>query len=196
MRKFTRNASVAAAAAVAALGLTVTQASATSLDTWTVTPGGSFTATATNPTLTVPAATLECASSTASGSLETGSGNPGAGIGTITTLEFEDCSVIGITFEVTTAGSMPLNVSGVSSVSNAVDGSITSVDAHVEGTACTADFTGQVTGYYKNDTKQLVINDGNLTASNADCLGVINDDDPALYEAVYAVSGGHTISLD
>ncbi|MEU0368750.1 hypothetical protein ABZ070_00525 [Streptomyces sp. NPDC006283] len=197
MRRIARNAVIASAAFAAALGMTVTSASATSLATWTVTPGGSFTAVAENPTLTVPAATLDCASSHASGSLATGSGNPGEGIGTITTLTFEDCSVIGITFDVTTK-SFPwsLDATAVSSVPNAIDGSITGVDASISGSGCVADFTGAVTGHYKNDTKELVINGGSLVASNADCLGLINDGDEALYEAVYAVSGGHTITQD
>jgi hypothetical protein len=197
VRRIAKNALIASAALTAALGMTVTSASATSLATWTVTPGGAFTAVATNPTLTVPAAALECASSHAGGSLATGVGNPGANIGTITSLTFEDCSVIGIPFDVTT-GSFPwsLNVDGVSSVPNAVDGSITGVDASISGSGCTADFAGSVTGHYKNDTKQLVINSGTLVASNADCLGLINDGDEALYEAVYEVSGGHTITQD
>lgn len=197
MRRIARNALIATAALTAALGMTVTQASATSLVTWTVTPGGAFTAVATNPTLTVPAATLDCASSNASGSLVSGSGNAGDGIGTITSLTFEDCSVIGIPFDVTSK-SFPwsLNATGVSAVPNAVDGSISGVDASISGSGCTADFAGTVTGHYKNDTKQLVINGGSLTASDADCLGLINDGDEALYEAVYAVSGGHTISPD
>ncbi|MEV6399470.1 hypothetical protein AB0M39_32570 [Streptomyces sp. NPDC051907] len=189
---------IATAALAAALGLTVTSASATSLATWTVTPGGGFTALAVNPTLSVPAATLQCASSAASGTLATGSGNAGANIGQIADLSFDQCSVAGIDFEVTSTGfPWGLNVSEVSaSDPDAVDGSITGVRAHISGSLCEADFTGSVTGYYKNGTKQLVINAGTLVASNADCLGLINDGDAALFEAAYDVTGNHTITKD
>ncbi|MFF3286541.1 hypothetical protein [Streptomyces sp. NPDC003023] len=192
MRRFTRNAALVAASSVAALGLTVTQASATSAAGWAVSPGGAFTAVAQNPTLTVPAAVLECASATATGSVGSSSTND---VGDITSLTFEDCSVVGIPFDVQSkAFPWDLNALGVSAVPNAVDGSITGVEASVSGSGCTADFAGSVTGHYKNDTKQLVIDDGDLVASNANCFGMINDGDPALFEATFDVSGNHTIS--
>lgn len=192
MRRFIRNAALVGTSAVAALGLAVTQASATSAAGWVVSPGGAFTAVAEYPTLSVPAAVLECASATATGTVASSSSND---VGDIATLTFDDCSVIGIPFEVTSNNTpWDLNALGVSSVPNAVDGSITGVDAGISGSGCTADFTGTATGHYKNDTKQLVIDGGTLVASNADCLGLINDDDPALFEATFDVSGGHTIN--
>ncbi|MCQ6551625.1 hypothetical protein NPS70_00180 [Streptomyces sp. C10-9-1] len=197
MRRLTRNAVTAAAAFAAALGMTATSASATSLATWTVTPGGAFTAHADNPTLSTPAATLQCVGSDAEGTLKTGSGHAGAGIGSITELTFTGCSVIGIPFDVTTASKpWSLNADAVSAVPGAIDGSISGVDATISGSGCTADFTGTVTGRYLNGTKRLVIDGGDLSASGADCFGLINDGDEALFEADYAVTGNHTITRD
>jgi hypothetical protein len=181
-----------ASSTVAALGLAITQASATAAAGWVVSPGGAFTAVAQNPTLTVPAAVLECASATATGTVGSSGTND---VGDITSLTFEDCSAVGIPFEVQSKNfPWDLNALGVSAVPNAVDGSITGVDASISGSGCTADFAGSVTGHYKNDTKQLVIDDGDLVASNANCFGLINDGDPALFEATFDVSGNHTIS--
>jgi len=189
---------ITTAAFAAAVGLTMTSASATAQATWTVTPGGAFTAVAANPTLSVPSTTLECESSDSAGTLKSGSGLDGAGIGDITSLGFTDCSVAGISFEVTTSG-MPwkLNVSDVNATNpNWVDGSISGIKAHISGIGCDADFSGDVTGHFENDTSKLVIDGGSLVASIARCLGIINDGDEALFEAVYDVSPGQTITKD
>ncbi|MCX4820595.1 hypothetical protein OG883_11865 [Streptomyces sp. NBC_01142] len=189
---------IATAAFAAAVGLTVTSASATTLATWTVSPGGNFAAVAANPTLSVPSATLECASSDAAGTLKSGSGLDGNGIGDINNLGFTDCSVAGISFEVTTSSTpWKLNVSDVNPGNpDWVDGSISGVRAHISGFGCDADFSGDVTGHWENSTDKLVIDGGSLVASNASCLGIINDGDEALFEASYDVSPGQTITKD
>jgi hypothetical protein len=189
---------IAAAALVVSAGLTMTSASATAQATWTVTPGGAFTAVAAEPTLSVPNAELTCDSSSSGGMMQSGSGLDGNGIGDITNLGFTNCSVAGIPFEVTTSG-MPwkLNVSDVNATNpDWVDGSITGVQAHISGTGCDADFAGTVTGHWENSTDKLVIDGGALVASNASCLGIINDGDEALFQASYAVTPGQTISKD
>ncbi|MEU6737053.1 hypothetical protein ABZ929_28305 [Streptomyces physcomitrii] len=199
MHKLARRFAVVAAAGGFALGLTATSASAGAQATWTVAPGGAITAHADVPTLTVPAATLTCDGSDATGSVKSGSGLNGAGIGRIDSLTFDNCGLAGISFEVTASGTpWAINVSGVNSGDpDRVDGTITGITAHIEGTGCSADFSGDVTGYFDNATSELVVDGGgDLTASNANCLGLINDGDVASFEAAYAVTPGQTITLD
>lgn len=205
MRKFTKRAVVAAVAATAALGFSAASASATSAATWTVAPGGPFSASAANPTLSVPNATLTCDSSAASGSLKTGSGNAGAGIGSIGSLTFSGCSLAGISFNVTVSSPLSINAQSVdSSHPNRVVGSVSGVKATISDPdgLCTASFAGPgggnatVTGYFDNTTHQLVINAGNLQATSADCLGLINPGDSATFDAAYSTSPAQTITAD
>ncbi len=184
---------VAAAAFAASLGLTMTSASATAQAGWTVTPGGAFTASATEPTLSVPNAELTCDSSAAGGSLASSATND---VGDITSLGFVNCSVIGIPFDVTTSG-MPwqVNALGVNAGnSDWINASITGVQAHISGTGCDADFAGTVTGHWENSTDRLVIDGGALIASNASCLGIINDGDEALFVASYKLNSNQNIA--
>ncbi|QKW06255.1 hypothetical protein HUT18_07420 [Streptomyces sp. NA04227] len=199
MHTLARKIAVVAAAGGAALGLFATSASAGAQATWTVSPGGAITAHAQVPTLTVPAATLTCDSADATGSVKSGSGLDGAGIGQINSLTFDNCGLAGISFEVTTSNTpWALNVTGVNAANpDWVDGTISGITAHIEGTGCSADFSGTVTGRYQNDTGELVVDGGgDLTASNANCLGLINDGDVASFEAAFAVSPNQTITLD
>ncbi|MYW09327.1 hypothetical protein GT034_13330 [Streptomyces sp. SID2563] len=111
---------------------------------------------------------------------------------TIDDITFTDCTVGGLGFDVSmTVSPWTINVTGVnSSNANRVDGNVTGISAHIEGFSCSADFTGKVYGYYDNSTGDLVI-DGSgteLVASNADCLGLINDDDVAAFNASYHVN--------
>jgi hypothetical protein len=203
VRKFTKRAAVAAVAATAALGFSAASASATSAVTWTATPGGSFSASAANPTLSVPNATLTCDSSAASGSLKTGSGNAGAGLGSISSLTFSGCSLAGISFNVTVSSPLSLNALSVGA-SNRVLSSVSGVKATISDPdgLCTASFAGPgggnatVTGYFDNATHQLVVNAGNLQATSADCLGLINPGDAATFEAAYSTNPAQTITAD
>ncbi|MEV0090810.1 hypothetical protein [Streptomyces sp. NPDC050738] len=197
MRKMALRVAVTTAAMGAALGLTVASASATTQGAWTVSPGGSFTAHAVNPTLDVPSAQLICDSADATGSIATSDAD-GINIGSIGNIAFNTCSVGGLDFDVTmTATPWNLSVTGVNSGNaNWVDGRVSGISAHIEGPLCTADFAGTVYGHYENDTHALVI-DGtgvDLVASNADCLGLISDDDVAQFNASFAVSPGMTIT--
>ncbi|MEV3853274.1 hypothetical protein AB0J38_02995 [Streptomyces sp. NPDC050095] len=198
MRRIARNTALAAAALGAALGLSVTQASATALATFTVSPGGSFNAAAGTTTLTVPAAELQCASSSASGSLKSGSGLAGDGIGNINALSFAGCNLAGIDFDVTTdPASFPwkVNVSGMSSTDRA-DGTITGIRATISGFSCVATFSGSVTGWYQNSNHTLhVTGGGSLAAENdANCLGLISPGDHADFNGDYVLDGAHTIT--
>ncbi|MEW2218563.1 hypothetical protein AB0939_04500 [Streptomyces sp. NPDC006990] len=205
MRKFTRRVAVAAVAATAALGFSAASAAATSAATWTVTPGGSFSANAANPTLSVPNADLFCDSSDASGSLKTGSGNAGAGLGSISSLTFSGCSLAGISFDVTVSSPLSINAESVDSADpDRVVGSISGITASISDPdgLCTASFAGPggadatVTGYFDNSTHQLVINGGNLEATSANCLGLINTGDSATFNAAYDTDPAQTITAD
>ncbi|MGY1439198.1 hypothetical protein [Streptomyces reniochalinae] len=205
MRKFTRRAAVAAVAAVAALGFSAASAAATSAGTWTVTPGGAFSANASQPTLSVPNAQLVCSSSDAGGDLKTGSGNAGAGLGTIDSLTFTGCSLAGISFDVTVSSPLSINAESVDAGNpDRVTGSISGITASISDAdgLCSASFAGPdggdatVTGYFDNATHQLVINGGNLQATDADCLGLINAGDSATFNAAYDTDPAQTITAD
>ncbi|WP_329125821.1 hypothetical protein [Streptomyces sp. NBC_01465] len=163
-----------------------------------MTPSGAYTAHADGPTLDVPLATLVCDSSDVTSGTLQGTSADGVGIGNIDNITFTTCDVGGIGFTVTMkATPWKINVSAVNSGnSNWVDGTVSSISAHIAGIGCSADFTGKVYGHYENDTKNLVI-DGtgsDLVASGASCLGLINNGDVAHFNASYAVSTAPTIT--
>ncbi|MFI6725851.1 hypothetical protein NRF20_07775 [Streptomyces sp. R-74717] len=191
MNTLARRAAVVTAALGAAIGMTVSSASAGAASSWSVTPSGAFTAHADGPTLDVPLASLFCDSSDAGGTL-LASDSDGLGIGDINTIKFNTCDVAGISFTVTMKAS-PWKIDALSVDSanpNRVKGNVSSISAHVSGVGCSADFTGTVHGYYDNSAGDLVI-DGtgnNLVASNASCLGLITNGDVASFNASYHVT--------
>ncbi|WLQ37434.1 hypothetical protein P8A18_30105 [Streptomyces castrisilvae] len=192
MNTLARRAAIVVTAASAALGMAMTTASAGTTATWSATPNGAYTAHADNPTLDVPFASLACDSSDVSTGTINATSATGANMATIGDISFTNCTVGGLDFDVTmTATPWTINVTGVNS-SNAdrVDGNVTGISAHIEGFGCSADFTGKVYGYYDNAAGDLVI-DGSgteLVASNADCLGLVNDNDVASFNAAYHVN--------
>ncbi|AYN34448.1 hypothetical protein DUI70_3949 [Streptomyces albus] len=200
MHKLVRKAAVVVAASSAAFGLAVTSTSAAPPATWTVTPGGAVTAHADNPAVVTDSGEFACDSADGTGSVKGGSGLDGAGIGSIDSLSFDGCSALGLTLEITTNGTpYAINITGVSADNpDHVTGEIAGVNAHVSGPACSADFTGTVHGYFDN-TKSALIADGtsqDLTASNASCLGIINNGDTVALKATVEMSPGQTITAD
>ncbi|MFC8537677.1 hypothetical protein ACFUJY_27725 [Streptomyces sp. NPDC057249] len=198
MNTLARRAAIIVTAAGAALGMAVTTASAGTASSWSATPSGAYTAHADYPTLDVPFANLECVSSDVSSGTINATSSTGANMATIASIGFTDCTVGGLDFDVTmTASPWAINVTSVDpSNSNRVKGNVTGISAHIEGFGCSADFAGKVYGYYDNSTGDLVI-DGSgddLVASNADCLGLINDGDVASFNASYHVSTSPVIS--
>ncbi|TXS07729.1 hypothetical protein EAO73_02690 [Streptomyces sp. col6] len=102
-------------------------------------------------------------------------------MGTIDAITIHDCSVGGIEYIVTKSAS-PWAISLVGqnpAHANWVDVSIKNVAANWYGFGCTIDFKGTLHGHYENDTGRLVIGDtsGDLLASNANCLGLVNNGD-------------------
>lgn len=196
MNTLARRAVIVTAAIGASLGLAVSSASAGTAASWTVTPSGAYTAHADYPTLAVPLALLECASSDVSAGALQSTSATGAGIGTIDDITFTDCTVGGIPFDVSMNATPWLINADSPNASNAswVNGSVSSISAHISGIGCDADFTGKVYGHYDNNAGDLVI-DGtgvDLVASNASCLGLINNGDVASFNAAFHVNVNST----
>jgi hypothetical protein len=197
VRKATKSTLVAGAALAAAVGFAASPASAAG--TWTVSGGGSFTAKATNPTLTdnSTGTQLKCTSSSAAGTAPNGTGLSGTPIATISSVSWTSCSgPLGITFSVAAQG-LPWSLNAVSYSGGVTTGTLTGVKAHISGLGCTADFGGAtsgssatLTGSYNNTTHTLTISGGNLHAYNVSgtCLGLINNNDAATYNAAYVVT--------
>ncbi|MFI6892792.1 hypothetical protein ACIBM4_01585 [Streptomyces sp. NPDC050256] len=192
MNTLARRAAIVTAAIGASLGLAVSSASAGTAASWTVTPSGPYTAHADYPTLEVPFALLECDSSDVTAGDLAATSATGADIADIDNITFTNCAVSGIDFTVTMAATpWKINVTGPNaSNANWVNGTVSSISAHISGIGCNADFTGKVYGHYENNTGNLVI-DGtgtDLVASNASCLGLINNGDVASFNAEYHVN--------
>lgn len=191
MNTLARRAAVVLAAGTAALGMTVSSASAGVQAPWTVTPSGPYSATASSPTLSVPLATLICTSSTATGSLTSGTAPV---IGTIGTITFTGCNLAGLSFTVT-MNVTPWTINGLSKSGDIVTGNVSNVSAKISGIGCTATFAGTVNGSYNNTTWILGLNGtGTLKATAANCLGLINVNDAAAFTGNYLVNTHPVIS--
>jgi hypothetical protein len=158
--------------------------------TWTVKPGGKVTATAGTTTLTDSTAgqSITCTSSVAKGTLKTGSGLSGKGLGTVSSLAFKGCTILGMSVSATIKGTMPL--SGVSynkttktasMTITKIHGTITvpslSCSATIDGTSGTA-HNGMVKATFANKTSTLKVlsTGGNLHLYNVTCPVIANND--------------------
>jgi hypothetical protein len=204
--------SASGVAAVMAIGLGATTALATATTTWTVKPGGSYTATSGTTTLTdeTTGSVLSCTSSAAAGTLKSGSSltNP---LGTVTSSSFTGCTgPAGTTFSVKTSASStkPWKVNATRYSSGVTTGNISGVHAvltgtnntckaTVDGTGATA-FNGKVAIRHSNSTaRKLAITKGiNLHLYNVStgCLGLINTNDAVTFKAVYTLNKAQTIT--
>ncbi|GJF34019.1 hypothetical protein KNE206_67190 [Kitasatospora sp. NE20-6] len=207
MRTLAKGALFAAAVLTAATGAIAAPATAgtsSTLATWTVSPGGAWTAKATSPKLTdtKTGTKLTCSSSSAAGVLKSGSGlsNP---LSTITSVGWTSCSgPLGITFSVT-AQNLPWSINGSTYAAGVTTGTLTGVKAHISGAGCTADFAGPtsttaatLTGTYSNATNTLTLSGGDLHAYNVSgsCLGLLNNGDAATYNAAYVLASPQAIT--
>lgn len=205
--------SASGVAAVMAIGLGATTALATATTTWTVKPGGSYTAKSGTTTLTdlATGSVLSCTSSAAAGKLKSGSGltNP---LGTVTSSTFTGCTGGGgaFTFSVTTSASStkPWKVNATGYSSGVTTGNISGVHAvlagtnntcmaTVDGTGATA-FNGKVAIKHSNTapaklkvTKGINLHVYNVTSG---CLGAINSGDAVTFTTTYTLSSGQTIT--
>ena len=194
---------------VCALGIGTSVATATTIRTWTVTPGGAITAalvTGTHVTFTdvTSTAVVTCGVSSLSASLKSGSGLPGGGIGSTTAYSLSSCST-GATI---TSGGLPWHLNAVSynATTGVTSGRITGIhfaysgrtltgtcSGVVDGTSDTAN-DGAVPAKYTNATHQFsIVAGGNLHIYDNSCPG-FNSGDQAKVTGRYAGSPAQTIT--
>ena len=102
MRKRIAAALVSGGAIVWSLSLGATSASATSANTWTVSPGGSLSGTGTAQIKDTKTGTVaKCKTIKLAGTLKKGKGLSGTGIGSVTKASFSDCTIATISVTVT-----------------------------------------------------------------------------------------------
>lgn len=224
MRRRVARILVTGAVAASAVAMAASPAAATPItpSSWTISPGGSVTAStqvtgdpAVDDTVLTDVNTgaqLRCTpdmsttpptpASTATATLVTSATGSPAQLGTVDSITFgnppgHQCTgPLGISFTVT------MNVTPWLLIGETYDpatgittGQITGIDAHLSGTACVADVTGTVPVTYNNNSGELtVIGDPTLTIGNVDgCLGLINNNDMATFEAVYIIDPLQTV---
>lgn len=132
------------ASAALAIGLAASSASASTVRaTWTVTPGGSTTGAAgtTTVTDTTSGLTVTCTSAATTGSFKSGSGLSGTGIGTITSLSFNNCTVDGITLSLS-SGPVTYAVNAASFSLGVMHGTISKIHFAISSSACSAIIDG------------------------------------------------------
>jgi hypothetical protein len=214
MRK--RLASILLVGAGAAAAITLVASSASAAGTWSISPGGKYTASLTSGTTAVltdsaAKATVTCTASTTNGTLQTGTGlnNP---LGTISTTKWTSCTgPDGSTG--TAAGnnaSTAWSLNGVSYSSGVTTGSITSTGTGVGGTislssilgACTIVVGGtsakpaSASGTYTNSTGVLAITGTTnlvVTSVSGVCPGVATGQSTT-FTASYTVSPKQTVT--
>ncbi len=129
-----------AAVLVATLGATAAFAATT----WTIKPGGAFTASAASAKFkdTTTGSTFTCTSVTASGTLKSGSGLSGSDAGSISAAVFGHCtSPLGVTWGLKPTD-LPWHVNFSSASGGAVTGSISHMQIQFSGPSCTAVIDG------------------------------------------------------
>ncbi|MPZ84527.1 MAG: hypothetical protein GEV28_30725 [Actinophytocola sp.] len=205
---------VTGAAAVAAVGLAATSASADPFEpsSWTIDPGGPYTATTgfTELADVTVGVSFTCttdadgAASTATGDLKIGPGvtNP---LGDVKTLNFHNCS--GPLGAVTaTPNDLPYDINGYTfddmATVNETVGYIGPVNVHVSMDNCAFDVVGNAPGFFDNATSELRVDPAAqlpagvepLHPININCLGLVNETDVLTYDGDYTVSPHTTIT--
>lgn len=188
-----------AGAAALAIGLSATSSMAATTATWTVSPGGAVTGTAGTTTLTdtTSGIALSCTSSKLKGSLKSGKGLPGKGLGTVTSVAFNNCTVLSVTISLS-SGTVAWKLNASSFSSGTTSGTITGIhlavkssicSAVVDGTGATA-HNGKVSIKYSNKTHVLkILPKGNLHVYNVSgCGGAISNGDAGTITGSYKVS--------
>ncbi|MEV1018936.1 hypothetical protein [Streptomyces sp. NPDC050264] len=181
MRLPLRRAVMGGLALVAALGASVTSASATGSGVWTVGPGGSYAGDTVTPypLFRVGSASISCATSHISGSLATSDAD-GLAAGTVAPT-YSNCRVAGIPFSFT-SGTAPwkINLLRRNAVNPAViDVSISGITLNWSATGCAVKWTGTLYGQYDNATGKLSSSPDGVPASqlvagaDAYCLGLL-----------------------
>lgn len=206
MRKPFSAALLTLSAAALALGLSAASASAATAVTWKVSPGGAISGSAgtTKVTDKTSGLTVTCTSSSVTGSLKSGSGLKGTGLGTVTALNFSNCSVDGITLSLA-SGPVKYSVNFTSYKAGVSTGTISKIhftisssecSAVIDGTSGTA-HNGKVKITYTNKTAALKILTTGSTLHVYDvngCLGAISNGDAGNISGSYKISPAQTIT--
>jgi hypothetical protein len=192
----------ALAAGAALIASVVMSAPATAVPaTWTVTPGGAFTGTASTTVLKIQESgvQLTCRSAGARGTAKSGSGlsNPLATLpaGGVT---FNTCSgPFGLTFTVTHVGTWNLNGSTYSA--GVTTGTLTNINANINGPGCQASVTGTVAATYTNSTHVLAVVPNftlliNFVSASNNCLGLIVQGQHASFNGAFTINPAQTIT--
>jgi hypothetical protein len=194
-------------AAAMTIGLSATSSLAATR-TWSVSPGGSISGAAGTSTLkdTTSGTTVNCTTSTLSGTLKHGSGLKGAGIGTVTSVSFNNCSALGQSFTLSSGTvAWRLNAVSYSSTTGVTHGTISGIHLALSSSVCSAvlDGTngtahnGMVKITYTNSTHKLKVltTGGNLHVYNVSgCFGLIANGDAGTISSTYTVTPAQTIT--
>jgi hypothetical protein len=207
MRKPFSAALLTLSAAALALGVSAASASAATAVTWSVSPGGSISGAAgtTKVTDKTSGLTVTCTSSAVTGSLKSGTGLKGTGLGTVTALNFSNCSVDGITLSLSSGPvKYSVNFTSYKAATGVSSGTISKIhftisssecSAVIDGTSGTAN-NGKVKITYTNKTATLKILTTGSTLHVYDvsgCLGAISNGDSGNISGSYKISPAQTI---
>ncbi|MFE6893726.1 hypothetical protein [Streptomyces sp. NPDC057694] len=200
MRLLLRRAVMGGVAFVAALGVSATSASATGSGVWTVSPGGNYTGTGTNPLFTWGSTTFNCGSSSVSGYLSPTDAD-GLAAGTFLPA-YASCNIAGIPFTYS-SGPTPWKINFLqrnAANPSRVDLSITGVTLNWSATGCHVSWSGTLYGQYDNATGQLSTGlngapAGQVVAgAGASCLGLVVTGDVLTIKATYTLTPKQTIT--
>jgi hypothetical protein len=138
--------------AAAAMGLSVSSSLAATTPTWTVSPGGTFTARQATGKITitdtVTTKSVVCTTSTSAGSFETGAGLSGTGIGSFTSFSLTGCTAGKNVAYTATATGLPWSINAVKYIASktTTDGTITGLGLTLSAAACSATIGGATAG--------------------------------------------------
>jgi hypothetical protein len=199
---------LAGSAIAATISLGTVASLAATAATWTVSPGGAVSGTASKITLTDTSAgtTMTCATSNMSLALKSGSGLPGTGIGSLTALSFSNCTgPLGVTFAVT-ADKLPWrgNALSYTSSSGVTHGSVIGIRATASNSSCratvagaSATTAGKMKATFTNSTGKMKVlsTGGTLHIWNVQgCLGLVHDGDAATFAGAYTITPKQVIT--
>jgi hypothetical protein len=179
------------------------------LASWSVTPGGAITGHSGTATLEDKDTgnSITCTSSTLAGTLKSGSGLSGTGIGSITSVQFSNCTWESLVFSVQASASKAdpwrLNAKSYASGSGVTSGTITNITAKLSSAGCVATVAGpaattpgtaEIT--YTNSTHKLQLlsrTGGTLHIWNVSgCVGLLSNGDIFSCRAGYTTTPAQT----
>jgi hypothetical protein len=208
MRKPVSAAVLMLSSAALAVGLSAATALATTAGTWSVHPGGAITGTAGTTVIkdTTSNVSASCTSAGFTGTLKSGTGLPGAGLGTVTSMNFNNCTAAGQTVSISSGTvAWPLNALKYVSTSGVTHGTITGIHIAVSSSVCSfvidgtsgTAHNGLVKITYTNGTHKLKVlpKGDNLHVWNVSgCLGLLSNGDAGTVTSTFTVSPSQTIT--